>query len=80
MKAPSLAIVLGHGGMHGHDGEEMDGEESDASQAEQDAYDAFEEAMKAGDKEAGLSALKTLMKLCYEGEEEEGDGEEPEKY
>lgn len=72
MKAPSLAIVLGHPGA-GEDDEEEGG--GDHEQAELDAAEALIEAIHAKDAKGVVEAHKTLYDLCASyDEEEETDG------
>jgi hypothetical protein len=77
MKAPSLAIVLGH---HGEDeGPDMEDGGDDSEAALKDAAESAIEAVHAKDAEAFAAAVGAICKLHYEqmeGEEDEGGEEE----
>lgn len=71
MKKPSVAIVLGGGGMHDKgmmsDSEDKADSEDESSGVKADAFKAFQEALKGDDPEAGYEAFENLVALCKEG-------------
>lgn len=59
----------------------MEGDDDEASAAAESAFEAFAEAVSAGDTKAGVKAFRVLQRLCeHGGEEMEDDEDEGEEY
>lgn len=70
MKRPSVAIVLGSGGMSKgmhSDSEDKQDMDDESSGVKADAFKAFQDALKSDDPEAGYEAFENLVALCKEG-------------